>query len=1303
MYDKLRNDYESVKRSTIKPTNFFPRAEPNLFSISSMATMMDARDTIGQGNVEINTSNLTGPAHNGVSKFKTQAKKAKYGFSLWNPGKKSARSNSWKLICSAFDALRTGFKKLIGNDLHTSIVLGSWIFDVPLFWKPSFVNIVFKKINIKHLSTTMRRYTIFSCPTCSSLIPVLLLLSSSSLSLAASVPSDRQALLSFKSLISDDPFGALASWSNGSSLHFCRWRGVKCSNQSHEQRVTALDLDSLELAGKISPFISNLTFLRRLHLPNNRLQGPIPDELGLLSNLQHLNLSDNSLVGMIPTSFFHNCSHLQNLSLFHNSFHGTIPRNLSRCSQLNLIDFSENVLAGEIASDIGSLSKLKFLFLFSNNLTGIISPAIGNLASLIVLDLSHNQLTGDIPHNLSHCSELTYLYLGYNTLEGEIPNGFGALSKLKVLSLRGNRLTGRIPPEIWNLTALETILLGQNKLTGTLPSQVGNLVNLQVLYLSSNNLSGTILPEIGSLARLQILGLGENQLTGIIPSEIGNLVNLNGLDLQFNRLTGLVPASIGNLSSLTYLGLTQNNLTGFIPSSFWNMSSIRIFQIGINHFTGSLPLDIGLTLPYLTNLAIYENHFFGSIPRSLINASNIVHIQLPRNSFTGTIPRGFGSLQSLYHFDLSYNQLEARNPVEWGFLEDLANCSNLAWLQLTSNKLSGSLPQKVPNFSKTFEWFEFNDNYISGTIPEWISNLSSLIFFDMHSNLLTANIPATLANLPRLQKIDLSDNYLTGEIPTTLGKLTQLLELRLNSNKLRGVIPASLANSSLVLLDLALNDLNGTVPKEILTIPTLTMLLNISHNSLQGSLPSEVGNLKNLGQFDLSANRLSGIIPSSLGQCQQLEKLDMARNYFQGSIPSSFTLLKGLQSLDLSRNNLSGRIPEFFGNFQFLSYLNLSFNNLEGEVPRDGIFQNSKKKRNATDYIRNPHIKVSYAELLRATNDFSTTNLIGLGSFGSVYKGILNNPENTIVAVKVLNLQQKGALRSFIAECDALRNIRHRNLVKILTACASIDFRGNDFKALVYEFMPNGSLEKWLHPEANDEGNTQRLSFIQRLNILTDIASALDYLHHHGAEPIVHCDIKPSNVLLDEKMVAHVSDFGLARFLHRLPIDARQKSSTSMILKGSIGYVAPEYGAANKVSAEGDVYSYGILVLEMLTGKRPTSENFKDGLSLVQYVEMALPERVIDIIDPTLQLEEQHAHRQDTQNILENAVEFVTCSLRIGIKCTKESPQDRMLIGDVISELAAMRKAYMELMIEVGAQTEQNARRDKDPIVDKIF
>ncbi|XP_061997001.1 probable LRR receptor-like serine/threonine-protein kinase At3g47570 [Rosa rugosa] len=276
----------------------------------------------------------------------------------------------------------------------------------------------------------------------------------------------------------------------------------------------------------------------------------------------------------------------------------------------------------------------------------------------------------------------------------------------------------------------------------------------------------------------------------------------------------------------------------------------------------------------------------------------------------------------------------------------------------------------------------------------------------------------------------------------------------------------------------------------------------------------------------------------------------------------------------------------------------------------------------------------------------------------------------------------RGAAKSFMAECEALRNIRHRNLVKILTACSSIDFGGNDFKALVYEFMDNGSLEEWLHPSTGTGELTEApkiLSLIQRLNIAIDVASALDYLHNQCETPIVHCDLKPSNVLMDGDLTGHVSDFGLSRFLSEPTTSVSRNQSSSIGIRGSVGYVAPEYGMGSEVSTYGDIYSFGILLLEMFTGKRPTDHMFSDSLNLHNYVKTALPELVSEISESLLLQEGTtnvaEAHRHSRLSLRAQKIEeCLTLILGIGIACSVESPTNRKDISDAASELQSIRR-----------------------------
>ncbi|CAL5322648.1 unnamed protein product [Camellia sinensis] len=720
------------------------------------------------------------------------------------------------------------------------------------------------------------------------------------------------------------------------------------------------------------------------------------------------------------------------------------------------------------------------------------------------------------------------------------------------------------------------------------------------LDLQSRKQVGSISPHLGNLSFMRELQLQNNRLGDEIPSEIGEVL----VDLGF--LSNLATVIIHENNLTGSLSPLANLLSGVIPPSLFNLSSLTMFAVTGNQIQGSLPWDLGITLSNIEFFNIGDNQFTGLIPASISNSSKLYYLIIVQNKLIGKVP-------------------------------NLERLRNLEWLSISGNELG------------------------SGEADD-------------------LNFIASLIN---------ATNF--GNIPQSLG----------NCNNLQ-------------LLFLSQSNLNGTIPKQVVSISSLSIYLDLSPNQLSGSLPMEVGNLVNLGSLDVSHNLLSGEIPSTLGSCTSLETLRLETNFFNGTIPSSLSFLRGIQELDLANNNLSGEIPVFLEGFRLLQELNLSFNNFEGVVPIQGVFSNisaisvvgnsklcggvaelqlpkcnfkvdkkwrpntalilalsipfgllglalvgcvlylccfrKTRKETPLDSSDNSLLKASYQNLVKATDGFSSFNLIGVGSFGSVYKGVL---DGRIVAVKVLNLSCRGASKSFISECEALRTIRHRNLVKVLTACSTVDYQGNEFKALAYEFMINGSLEEWLHQNpGNDLSNEElrMLNLLQRLNIVIDVACALNYLHNQGQTPIVHCDLKPSNVLLDKDM---------------------------------IGW---EYGMGSEVSTYGDSYSFGILVLEMFTGKRPTDEMFKDGLSLYSFVKGALPWSVSEVADPILleakeEDEEEETSKENSKNKSficgEKIVECLSLILEIGVNCSLELTTERMDINDVLAKLHFVRHSLL--------------------------
>ncbi|KAJ7960214.1 Receptor kinase [Quillaja saponaria] len=873
-----------------------------------------------------------------------------------------------------------------------------------------------------------------------------------------------------------------------------------------------------------------------------------------------------------------------------------------------------------------------------------------------------NSLASIFCTNEMNSSSLKFLDLSHNDFSGLIPVGLGRCSKLEIFRAGFNQQTGPIPSDIFSAVALQEISLPQNTLSGTIGNGIIHLTNLRVLELHSNVLSGPIPHDMNKLTKLEEILLHINNLNGTLPPSLMNCVNLVTLNLRINSL-------VGDLSAFNFS---------------------RFFQ--------------------LTKLDLGNNYFTGNLPPSLFACKSLTAIRLAGNHLEGQISPDILELKSLSFLSVSNNNLKNLT----GAIKILTGLKNLTTLVLSRNFVADAIPY---------------DDYVIDT-----DGFQKLRILGLGNCSITGNFPSWLVKLKKLEVVDLSFNQITGSIPSWLGTLPQLFYLDLADNLITGKFPKELAG----LPALTSKQENDGLQWIYLELPLFILPTNATlqqYNRLLNLPPA----------IFLENNQLVGNIPIEIGQLKCLHVLDLSNNQISGNIPHQISNLTDLEKLDLSRNNLSGEIPKEMAKLTFLSYLDLSFNNLEGQVPTGGVFQTlspasfqgnrlhfgglpvlqpppplnilKRKKHHSLKFTiivmsvsmfflmlftfislvwlrkskRKPsstlstveHLpKVSYRQLHQATDGFSPNNLIGSGGFGCVYKGILG-PEEREVAVKVLNLKMKGASESFFAECNALKKIRHRNLVKILTCCSSIDYSDNEFKALVFEFMENGSLEQWLHPQTEGKNDTRRLNLLQSLNIAIEVASALYYLHDLGEQPVVHCDLKPGNILLDNDMTAHVSDFGLARLIFATS-DISRNQITTLEIKGSIGYAAPEYGMGGEASTRGDVYSFGILLLEMFTGKRPTDDMFKDGLNLHMYAKLALQQNYMRNTDPNLlQTEVEHVKVDDIEielNLNQISADVQKCLFsvfKIGIACSMESPKERINMGDVTRQLNLVRNSFL--------------------------
>lgn len=1037
----------------------------------------------------------------------------------------------------------------------------------------------------------------------------------------ACILPERHSLLSFLSNISS-PGGRPLLW-QAAANDCCLWEGVTCDADGS---VVGLQLPGRGLGGTISSSLEGLARLAELNLSHNSLEGVLPQSVLWSDHIVNLDVSFNRLHGQLPPpppppvensgrSSASASRPIQSLNVSSNRFTGEFPR-IPRLPRLQELNASNNSFSGPIPSSICALSP-----------------------RLRILDFSHNQFADTIPPGLGNCSDLEVLDAGFNNLAGQLPVDLYDIAQLSHLALPDNQVTGGLRGDlISRLTNLVVLDLGGNDLMGELPGGIGRLTNLQQLLLSDNRFNGTIPSELlRNCTKLRNLNLRNNHLTGDISDvDFSPLSQLSTLDLGSNYFTApRFPVSIHLCRSLTALRLAENSITGSLEPEILELRSLSHLSLSYNKLKGIRQALQRLgRFKNLTVLLLARNFDGEAMPDGLdadwVEAfPNLRVLGLGKCHLTGRIPPWIAGLRKLEVLDLSGNQLAGRIPTFWA-----GALPNLFFLDMSDNRLSGEIPLEMTGMKG------LQSDTATVQVDQSSFELPLFRIRGDNSSRLRYN---KVSMLP--PSLDLSNNSLSGMIPPEIGQLKRLLTLNLSMNKFSGEIPVKLSDlSNLQILDLSSNRLFGPIPRALIRLNFLSAF-SVAHNNLSGPVPTE-GQFGNFPNSSFAGNDgLCG--PVLLRPCsttsgaghlprqrrRRSKRLLLAAMLITGFGVGLISILLVFCILSRKRGRDTGRRGCGFG---VVDAEATSSGGLHGAPPRESRV-----------VVLSPGIlskNLTVSEIIEVTNNFSQDNIVGCGGFGLVYKAKLD--DGTELAIKKLAGDMGLMEREFAAEVEALSTARHENLVPLWGYCVH-----GSVRLLLYSYMQNGSLDFWLH-EKDDGGSA--LDWPARLRIAQGVSQGLAYIHLVCDPPIIHRDIKSSNILLDQEFNAHLADFGLARLI--LP----HKTHVSTELVGTLGYIPPEYGNAWVATMRGDIYSFGVVLLELLTGRRP--------------IDALKPKQSSDLVGWVLEKRRQGEQEQvfDPQLSGKGFEEQMSVVLGMACLCVSHNPSRRPMIREVVSHLAGV-------------------------------
>ncbi|KAJ3682943.1 hypothetical protein LUZ60_013170 [Juncus effusus] len=838
-----------------------------------------------------------------------------------------------------------------------------------------------------------------------------------------------------------------------------------------------------------------------------------------------------------------------------------------------------------------------------------------------------------------------------------------------------------------------------------------------VIKLSTMGIKGSLSGDIGQLSELQSLDLSYNKnLTGTLPTNIGNLKKLTTLILVGCSFSGTIPDTLGGLSKLSYLALNSNQFSGKIPPSIGNLTNLYWLDLADNQLTGPIPISSrkqnGLDqLVNTKHFHLNNNKLSGTISEALFSSQmTLIHVLFDGNQLTGTIPDSLGLVQTLEVLRLDRNLLTNSVPT------NLNNLTKVNELNLANNKLTGPLP----NLSgmNALNYVDLSNNtFDPSESPAWFSKLQSLTVIIIQSGGLQGELSQDLFSMPQLQQVLLDDNAFNGTLDMGNGIGQELRIVSLKNNKINAYTLVSGYNGSIILTgNPVCNSLSNTLkslycnlgqekpaqPYSTSLAKCLTKTCNtdqsLSPQSCSCAYPyegimffrapffREITNSSLFESLEMSLWTKLGLNPGSVFLqdpfFNDYSYLEVQVKLFPSS--GAYFNRSEVSRIGFYLSNQTYKPPHDFGPYYFIA-APYPFNDNEesgGSANHTGLIigisvgcviliialvgaaiyaiKQKQRAQRAMELSRPfaswtrtedsggaPQLKgarfFSYNELKKCTNNFSENYEVGSGGYGKVYRGML--PTGQLIAIK---RAQQGSMQGgheFKTEIELLSRVHHKNLVALVGFC----FEQGE-QMLVYEFIPNGNLRDSLCGRSG-----VFLDWKRRLRIALSSARGLSYLHELADPPIIHRDVKSTNILLDENLSAKVSDFGLSKL-----VSDSEKGHISTQVKGTLGYLDPEYYMSQQLTEKSDVYSFGVVMMELITSKPPLEK----GKYIVREIK--------SILDPK---DEQYCGLKpiiDQRILNTNHLIAFNKFVKLAMRCVEEMAAERPTMSEVVKEIEIM-------------------------------